>query len=427
MTEPPVPETVRQIRAAVDAMGTGPLTGAGLARHAFGLFSRVRARDEIYLANHSLGRPLDAMGADVQEFCDLWYADMDAAWDAWIGERDAYRSRIARLIGCDRPDAVVPKTAAGQGLRAVINALPGPCPRVLATRGEFDSIDFILKAYAEKGRADVRWVDADDRGLFDADRIARSVAEGVDLVVLPLVFFVTGQLLEGAATVIDAARRRGALTLLDCYHAVGVMPLDFDGLGADFMIGGNYKYTRGGPGACWLAVHPRHLHAGGVPAPMEVWPIDTGWFAKREPFAYRRADRPEFAAGGDGWLESTPPAITYYQARSGLEFTLAVGVRRLHDYAGEQLATLEHALRAHGAPVRDVGRRGGYLLVPSEDHARDTAALRALGVNVDSRPDPHVGRGFLRVCPDVLTTDAEMERGAAIIGRVVAGGVSGGG
>ncbi len=48
-------------------LGTGPLTEAGVREWIRPLFSRVLAREEVYLANHSLGRPLDQMAADVAE------------------------------------------------------------------------------------------------------------------------------------------------------------------------------------------------------------------------------------------------------------------------------------------------------------------------------------------------------------------------
>ena len=85
------------------------------------------------------------------------------------------------------------------------------------------------------------------------------------------------------------------------------------------MIGGSYKYLRGGPGACFLYIAPEVLEAG-------LRPLDIGWFANADPFGYQRPDLPVLAHGGDGFLESTPPVLTWYQARSGLEFTLAMGV-----------------------------------------------------------------------------------------------------
>src|SRR6185503_735928 len=141
-------------------------------------FSRSLSRDkEIYLANHSLGRPLDQTAADVQECLDLWYERMDESWEegGWLEEMNRFRESIAKLIGLEDASCVVVKTSAGQGLRAVLSAFPVASPlSVVATRGEFDSIDFLLKAYAEKGRIEIRWIEPSktDRGisLFEGSR-----------------------------------------------------------------------------------------------------------------------------------------------------------------------------------------------------------------------------------------------------------------
>ena len=61
-----------------------------LRQEIFPRFSRVLARDEIYLANHSLGRPPDRMAEDVRAALDAWYRDMDGAWKLWLdGRRQA--------------------------------------------------------------------------------------------------------------------------------------------------------------------------------------------------------------------------------------------------------------------------------------------------------------------------------------------------
>ena len=408
------------IAEATARLPDGPLTEAGLVEHIHPLFSRALARNhEIYLANHSLGRPLDQTEADVREALDLWYADMDDAWGAWLGERNAYRARMARLIGRADPRAVVPKTSAAQGIRAVVNALPSQVPRIVSTRGEFDSIDFVLKAYAHRGRARVDWVGCDDGARFDADRIIAAVKPGTDLVVVSRVFFATGQVLEGIERVIAHAQGLGAKVLVDAYHSAGVLPESMDRMGCDAMIGGNYKYTRGLTGACWLALSDTMLNAGGVPAVDSPASIDTGWFAKAQPFAYHRTELPEYAAGGDGWLEATPPVLTYYQARAGLDLALALGVDRLRAYSLGQLAFLREALHAEGVQTRLINERpeshGAYLLIPVDDGKAAVARLKAVGVNADARPSPAGDTWFIRLCPDILNTQAEL---AEAVGRV---------
>src|SRR6185369_10417218 len=106
-------------------MSAPSLDEAWLKANVWPRFSRVLGRSEIYLANHSLGRPPDRMADDVRAALDAWYRDLGDAWDYWTERRDRWRALTAKLVGAPTPDSIVPKTAAGQGLRAVLNALGG--------------------------------------------------------------------------------------------------------------------------------------------------------------------------------------------------------------------------------------------------------------------------------------------------------------
>ncbi|MEM9063887.1 MAG: aminotransferase class V-fold PLP-dependent enzyme [Planctomycetota bacterium] len=423
---PAAPDVRPEIADPVALMGPGPLTEAGLVEHIHPLFRRVLARDEIYLANHSLGRPLDLTAADVQTFTDLWYRDMDEAWPAWMDAMTRFRSLVATLIGCGTPHAVVPRVNVAQGLRTVLNALPlgrGPGAnrpvRVLASRNEFDSVDFTLKAYAHKGRVELTWVELDADAFVQPeaylDEISRAKSP-FDLVVISQVCFSTCQVIDRVDDITRAAQASGSLVMLDTYHAAGVLPGVFDEVGADFATGGNYKYTRGGPGAGWLAVHPRHFSRD------DLFSLDTGWFAKADTFGFAKKDTPEFKPGGDGWLEATPAVLTAYQALAGLELVLALGVGRLRTYSLTQQARFAELLAAQGIRIWDHGPRAAFMCIPSDDPVKDVKALKAAGVNTDGRTVTDGAgrtRGVIRVCPDTLNTDAELTEAASRIGAAL--------
>lgn len=392
---------------AVAALDDGPLREDGIARHIAPLFSRVLASKRIYLANHSLGRPLDAMAEDVAEGVAQWYAKLGDAWDGWLTEREAYRSRIARLIGAGRSDCVIPKTAAGQGLRAVLNALPGR-PRVVSTRGEFDAVDLILKQYAALGQIELRWIGPDERGEFGVEALICEVERGAELVVVSQVMFMTGQVVGGLEQLANACHARGARLLVDLYHAVGVIPMDVSAMSADFAIGGSYKYLRGGPGAGYLYVSPEILESG-------LRPLDTGWFANADMWTFERPEPPVLKAGGDAFLEGTPPVLTWYQARSGQEFTLAMGVQRLREYSLRQLRALRGYLTDTGVEHVTGGdaRHGAFLAVRLRNAMEIPALLEREGVSCDARGE------WLRLCPDCLTRDEEMRKAAKALAGVL--------
>lgn len=392
------------IASALAKLGSAPLTESAITEHVAPLFSRVLARRArvIDLANHSLGRPLDATADDVAEAIALWESELGDAWDAWLAERAAYRERLSRLCAAPRADCIVPKTSAGQGLRAILNSYrPNEVPRVVATRGEFDSVDLILKHYAAHRRIALSFVEPRDDGLFAADDLL-GAARDADLLVVSQVLFHTGQVLPELPALVATVHAYGGRVLLDVYHSLGVFPVDLAALDVDFAIGGSYKYLRGGPGACYLYLHPRHLDGS-------LSTLDVGWFAKDEPFAYERPDPPRFAAGGDAFFESTPPILPLYQARAGQAFTLGIGVARLRAYSLGQQRRLIALLRDRGVPaIGGSEDRGAFTVVPFPEGgaARCSERLAERGVVTDARGP------WLRLCPDVLTTDDELARAA---------------
>jgi kynureninase len=361
-------------------MSAPRLDEAWLKANVWPRFSRVLERKGIYLANHSLGRPPDRAADDLRAAIFAWYSELDGAWKVWMEGREAFRALTARLVHV-QANAIIPKTSAGQGLRAVLNALPGK-PRVLTTDAEFDSLDFILRVYREKQRIDLKVLPFE-----------RFEMEGCDLVVVSTVAFRTGAVFADLERRIGKAHAAGAKVLLDVYHHAGVLPLDLAALDADFAVGGSYKYLRGGPGACWLYVHPRH-HG--------MRTLDTGWFAKKDAFAYERPEPPQFAAGGDAWLESTPPVFAPFQALAGLEMTLELGVERIREHNLAQKAILKSLL-----PVADAG--GAFVVLKHEKAKALCAALEKRGVKTDARGN------YLRLCPDYLNMRAELESAAQTV------------
>ena len=398
-----------RVQQAVSKVGDGSLQPDAIQRHIAPLFSRVLSSNSVYLANHSLGRPLDAMADDIAEATSVWYSKLGDAWDAWLEEQEAFRTRIATLTGAARTDCIVPKTSAGQGLRAVLNALPGK-PRVISTRGEFDSIDVILKQYAALDRIELRWVEPEANGDFTIEPLIDVVKgrEGAGLVVVSQVMFMTGHIVKNLDTLAKVCHQYGTRLLVDSYHAVGVIPVDVVQLGADFVIGGSYKYLRGGPGACFLYIAPEVLEAG-------LRPLDSGWFANSNPFGYDRPEVPVLHKGGNAFLESTPPVLTWYQARSGQEFTLAMGVERLRAYGLKQLDALRGYITDAGVNTVKGGDEdhGAFLAIRLAKTMEFATALQREGIICDARGQ------WLRLCPDCLTRDEELRCAAAALGKLL--------
>ena len=401
-----MPPPAISIRQAVDALGAStPLTEEALTAHVRPLFSRALAGGGNYLATHSLGRPLDQTADDLAEAVQLWAGKQRDAWAPWLAEQSRYRAALASLLGLARPDCVIPKTSAGQALRTVLNTLPAGAT-VLTTRGEFTSVALVLAQYAALGRIKLRFAPPGEGGCWTADSVCGALRGGgpVALLVLSHVFYRDSRIFDSLAAIAHACHHEhGCELLVDSYHALGVLPVNMEAIGCDYMIGGCYKYLRGGPGAAFLALAPHK--ADGVP-------YDSGWFAIAPGTDPWGEPSPSLLPGGDAWLDGNPPILTYYQARAGLAFTLALGIDRLRAWSLAQLLLLRQALAARGIESRGGdAHHGGFLTIPCPRAAELVAALARENIAVDERA------GHLRLCPDLLTTRAELTEAADALAR----------
>ena len=104
--------------------GPGPLTEEGIARHVAPLFSRVLHPRSAGLSRQSFAGPACSTRPRTTSPKPSGCGSRSWATRGTRGsaEIDAYRARLARCCDAPRADCVVPKTSAGQGLRAILNS-----------------------------------------------------------------------------------------------------------------------------------------------------------------------------------------------------------------------------------------------------------------------------------------------------------------
>jgi selenocysteine lyase/cysteine desulfurase len=98
----------------------------------------------------------------------------------------------------------------------------------------------------------------------------------------------------------ELAHERGALLYVDAYQTLGTAPFDAPSSGADFVAAGCLKYLMGTPGIAFVWVRPGLAE--------RLRPALTGWFGRREPFAFD-AERLDWAEGARRLASARGPAI----------------------------------------------------------------------------------------------------------------------
>ncbi|BDG03496.1 aminotransferase class V-fold PLP-dependent enzyme [Anaeromyxobacter oryzae] len=176
------------------------------------------------------------------------------------------RALAARLLGA-REEAVALVTGAGQIVNVAARGLDlGEGDEVLLARHEFPSNDFPWRWLARRG-VRIRVAEPDHPvGAVSPERLAAEVGPRTRVVAFAHVSFLHGGRID-PGPVVEAARRVGALTVVDGSQAAGALPFDFGASGIDVYAASGYKFLLGPYGTGLGLFSPLaldRLHVGDV-------------------------------------------------------------------------------------------------------------------------------------------------------------------
>jgi kynureninase len=364
-----------------------------------------------YLVSNSLGAMPRAVADRLAEYANEWATRGVRAWaERWWEMPVKVGDEIAPLIGAGAGEvAMVPNVSIGQA--QVLSALDygGGRDTIVMTELDFPSVRYVYDGLATRLGARVVVVPSDDGLGISEERLIEAIDERTRLVAISHVLFRSAYVMD-VARVAAHAHAMGALVSLDAYHSVGVLPVDVEALGVDFLTGGVLKWLCGGPGGCFLWVRPE--------VSATVAPAITGWQAHRHPFAFE--PEMDYADAAWRWLGGTPVIPALFAATEGPRIVREAGIEAVRTKSTRQTARLIALADARGYPVsapRDAARRGGTVAfdVP---HAREVSrALLEREIIVDYRP----GAG-IRVAPHFYTSDEELEAAVETIDDILARG-----
>ncbi|CAL2058588.1 Kynureninase [Streptomyces murinus] len=332
----------------------------------------------IYLDGNSLGRLPAATPDRLREVVEEgWGEGLVRSWQGWIDWGARLGDRLAEHVLGARPGEVVISDSTSVNLYklagAALDAAPGR-GTVLMDAEDFPTDRYILQGLtAQRGLRLRRLASALDGGL-DLDVLRSALDQDVALVVLSLVSYRSGALLD-MAKVNELARAAGARVLWDLSHAAGAVPVDLAATGAELAVGCTYKYLNGGPGS------PAFLYVRGelqAELRQPVW----GWFGQREQF--RMGPDYDPVPGIERFLVSTPPLLSLAAIDPALALVEEAGMARIRakglllgrlvdDLADAWLAPLGF----RPASPRPPERRGSHVSLYHRDAWRICQTLAA--------------------------------------------------
>lgn len=208
--------------------------------------------------------------------------------EATVKFEDA-RERLATFVGAHSDEIVWTKNAT-EGLNLVASAFAnatdglgapgeerfhlGPKDRIVVTRGEHHSNLVPWQQLAARTGAELAWLDLTPDGRIDLDTLDQ-ITPATKVMAFTHASNVTGAITP-VEPIVEAARKVGAMTVLDTCQSSAHMPINVRDLGVDFAVFSSHKMLGPtGVGALWgrrelLEAMPPVLTGGSVVADVEM-------------------------------------------------------------------------------------------------------------------------------------------------------------
>src|ERR1700689_1889311 len=175
----------------------------------------------------------------------------------WFEVPNRIRASLSKMIGA-KPEEIALTTGASTGVAAVAHGLTWKrSDEIITAKGEFPLQYAPWKPMEEREGVKLKIVAPRDR-FVTADDLIAAMTPRTRVISVSHVRFDDGSLLDasrGAA----ACHAQGALLVLDVSPSCGAVPMDVNGLGADFLVCAGYKWLLSPYGTGFFWAKSEHL------------------------------------------------------------------------------------------------------------------------------------------------------------------------
>lgn len=349
----------------------------------------------IHVANCSQSAQSKRVRSAINRYLDSWLTvGMD--WEYWVEEVFKAKAEFAKLINADVSEIAI-STSVSEAVSSIASAIDytGKRKKIVTTEAEFPTVAHVWLAHQKYGgKVDFAPV---QNGEIALEQYEKYVDEDTILASVTHVYYHNG-FKQDIAAIADICHQKGAIVLVDAYQSLGTTPVDVKEMKIDMLTSGNLKYLFGIPGVAFLYVN-KDLNS-------MLKPAVTGWFGQENPFSFQ-VRYIDYASDARRFDTGTPPVLTSFAARAGMEIINEVGVPAISDRIDMLSKTAIDGCQSRGLKMvspLDIVRKGGTTAIELEmDSHLMEKELAARNIIASARGN------VIRVAPHFYTKPDEIE------------------
>jgi cysteine desulfurase family protein len=165
------------------------------------------------------------------------------------------RKKLAALFGIRNPNDIVFTQNTTMALNIAIKGWVREGDHVICTAVEHNSVRRPLEYVRTKCKADITYVQTDETGILNLDRLVEALRSNTRLIVCTHSSNLLGSILP-IAEIAAIARSRGIRLLVDAAQTAGTIPIDVGKMGIDMLAFPGHKGLLGPQGTGGLYIAP---------------------------------------------------------------------------------------------------------------------------------------------------------------------------
>ncbi|RKL62293.1 aminotransferase class V-fold PLP-dependent enzyme [Thermoanaerobacteraceae bacterium SP2] len=361
-------------------------------------------KDIIHVGNCSQGPQAKRVRKAIERYLDNWLTvGMD--WDYWVQESIKAKEEFAKLINAD-PSEIAISTSVSEATASVASSLNPHLnkKKIVTTEADFPTIGHIWLAYQKYGYK-VDFVPVKN-GEIDLNDYEKYIDEDTILTSVTHVYYQNG-FRQDIEKIADIAHRRGSMIYVDAYQSLGTVKIDVKKMNIDMLSSGNLKYLLGIPGIAFLYVSKDIIPY--------LKPAVTGWFGQENPFSFQIRYL-DYAGDARRFDTGTPPVLTSFAARAGMEIINEVGTENIQERIEALSAHTINAALSRGLEVvspRDPKRKGATTSIKVDDPHKVEELLKENRIIASARGD------VIRIAPHFFTEKKDLETVMDVLKRII--------